>query len=161
VLKANRVAHIFSSWSRMPSLRQQLLIEEAFTAPFTPMTHMHAALEVNIPNYASAMVTADTGVPNARRGPRGDAKLVAARRATKKVTKRSPNEPRATSKTARLIEMLKRPKGATLVEVMAEFGWQVHSTRAIMSAGGSLAKKQGITVISEKVGDSRTYRIAK
>ncbi len=35
VLKANRVAHIFTSWSRMPSLRQQLLIAEAFTAPFT------------------------------------------------------------------------------------------------------------------------------
>jgi hypothetical protein len=35
VLKANRVAHIFTSWSRMPSLRQQLLIDEAFTAPFT------------------------------------------------------------------------------------------------------------------------------
>lgn len=35
VLKANRVAHIFSSWSRMPSLRQQLLIDDAFTAPFT------------------------------------------------------------------------------------------------------------------------------
>jgi hypothetical protein len=32
VLKANRVAHIFSSWSRMPSLRQQLFIDEAFTA---------------------------------------------------------------------------------------------------------------------------------
>jgi len=35
VLKANRVAHIFTSWSRMPSLRQQLLIDEAFSAPFT------------------------------------------------------------------------------------------------------------------------------
>jgi hypothetical protein len=28
-----------------------------------------------------------------------------------------------------------------------------------MSAGGSLTKKHGITVISEKIGDSRTYRI--
>ncbi|HEX4165554.1 MAG TPA: DUF72 domain-containing protein [Bryobacteraceae bacterium] len=35
VLKANRVAYIFTSWSRMPSLRRQLLIDEAFTAPFT------------------------------------------------------------------------------------------------------------------------------
>jgi Protein of unknown function (DUF3489) len=44
---------------------------------------------------------------------------------------------------------------------MARFGWQVHTTRALMSAGGSLTKKHGITVISEKVGDSRTYRIAR
>jgi uncharacterized protein YecE (DUF72 family) len=35
VLKANRVAQIFTSWSRMPSLRQQLLIDDALSAPFT------------------------------------------------------------------------------------------------------------------------------
>jgi uncharacterized protein YecE (DUF72 family) len=35
VLRANGVAHTFTSWSRMPSLRRQLLIEDAFTAPFT------------------------------------------------------------------------------------------------------------------------------
>jgi hypothetical protein len=86
--------------------------------------------------------------------------LILIRFTTKKAAKRSANEPRATSKTAQLIEMLKRPKGATLEEVTAEFGWQVHTTRAIMSAGGSLAKKHGITVISEKVGNSRTYRVA-
>ncbi len=79
----------------------------------------------------------------------------------KKAPKPAGSGPRETSKTAQLIEMLKRPKGATLEEVMAKFGWQIHTTRAIMSAGGSLTKKHGITVISEKVGDSRTYRIAK
>jgi hypothetical protein len=36
-----------------------------------------------------------------------------------------------------------------------------HTTRALMSAGRSLTKKHGITVISEKVGDARTYRIAR
>jgi hypothetical protein len=80
---------------------------------------------------------------------------------TKKAPKPAGSGPRETSKTAQLIEMLKRPKGATLEEVMAKFGWQVHTTRALMSAGGSLTKKHGLTVISEKVGDSRTYRIAK
>jgi hypothetical protein len=104
---------------------------------------------------------ASTDAPKAKREPRGEAKPAAARKATKKAAKRSANEPRATSKTAQLIEMLKRPKGATLEEVTARFGWQVHTTRAIMSAGGSLAKKHGITVISEKAGNSRTYRIAK
>jgi biopolymer transport protein ExbD len=80
---------------------------------------------------------------------------------TKKAPKPAGSGPRETSKTAQLIEMLKRPKGATLEEVMAKFGWQVHTARALMSAGGSLTKKHGLTVISEKVGDSRTYRIAK
>ena len=102
---------------------------------------------------------ANTDAPKAKRAPRGEANPAAAGKATKEAAKRIGSEPRATSKTAQLIEMLKRPKGATLEEVMAEFGWQVHTTRAIMSAGGSLTKKHGLTVISEKVGDSRTYRI--
>jgi hypothetical protein len=69
--------------------------------------------------------------------------------------------PRATSKTAPLIEMLRTPGGATLEGICKKFGWQAHTTRALMSAGGLPAKKHGITVISEKVGDSRTYRIAR
>jgi hypothetical protein len=77
-----------------------------------------------------------------------------------KAPKAAGSGPRASSKTAQLIEMLRRPQGATLEEVMARFGWQVHTTRALMSAGGSLTKKHGITVISERVGDARAYRIA-
>ena len=76
-----------------------------------------------------------------------------------KASKPAGSRPRATSKTAQLIEMLRRPRGATLEEVMARFGWQIHTTRSIMSAGGSLTKKHGITVTSERVGDARTYRI--
>ena len=101
---------------------------------------------------------------SAERAPKAKAKPAKATKtpkAAKKAKAPTPagSGPRATSKTAQLIEMLKRPGGATLEEVMAKFGWQIHTTRAIMSAGGSLTKKHGITVISEKVGDSRTYRI--
>jgi hypothetical protein len=98
-------------------------------------------------------------------GPVADATVAASAparvRSAKKVKAPKPagSGPRATSKTAQLIEMLRQPKGATLEEVMARFGWQVHTTRAIMSAGGSLTKKHGITVISDRVGDARTYRI--
>jgi uncharacterized protein YecE (DUF72 family) len=35
VLRSNGVAHTLRSWSRMPSLREQLLIEDVFTAPHT------------------------------------------------------------------------------------------------------------------------------
>ena len=49
--------------------------------------------------------------------------------------------------------------GATLEEIMTAMGWQQHTTRALMSAGGSLAKKHGLVVTSEKVGDKRTYFI--
>lgn len=35
VLASHHAAHVFNSWTRMPSLHDQLLIDEAFTAPFT------------------------------------------------------------------------------------------------------------------------------
>jgi hypothetical protein len=55
--------------------------------------------------------------------------------------------------------MLKREGGTTLEEIMTEMGWQKHTTRAMLSAGGSLTKKHGLTVTSEKVGDKRVYSI--
>ncbi len=63
------------------------------------------------------------------------------------------NAPREGSKTSRVIEMLKHESGTTLEEIMAEMGWLKHTTRSMVSAGGSLAKKHGLIVISEKVGD--------
>ena len=49
--------------------------------------------------------------------------------------------------------------GVTLEEIMAAMGWLKHTTRAMLSAGGSLTKKHGLVVTSEKVGDKRTYSI--
>jgi hypothetical protein len=46
-----------------------------------------------------------------------------------------------------------------LEEIMTEMAWQKHTTRAMLSAGGSLTKKHGLVVTSEKVGDQRTYFI--
>jgi hypothetical protein len=67
--------------------------------------------------------------------------------------------PREGSKTSQVIAMLKREGGTTLEEIMAAMAWQKHTTRAMLSAGGSLAKKHGLTVTSEKVGDKRVYSI--
>jgi hypothetical protein len=67
--------------------------------------------------------------------------------------------PREGSKTSQVIAMLKREAGTTLEEIMTAMGWQKHTTRAMLSAGGSLAKNHGLTVTSEKVGDKRTYSI--
>jgi hypothetical protein len=56
--------------------------------------------------------------------------------------------PREGSKISRVIELLKREGGVTLKQLMAEMGWQSHTTRALMSAGGSLAGKHGLIVAS-------------
>jgi hypothetical protein len=67
--------------------------------------------------------------------------------------------PRGGSKTSQVIEMLKREGGTTLEEIMSEMNWLKHTTRAMLSAGGSLTRKHGLVVISQKVGDKRTYSI--
>lgn len=65
---------------------------------------------------------------------------------------------RADSKQARLIEMLKRPKGASIEEIVEAFGWQPHTVRGAIA--GALKKKLGLEVTSEKADRRRVYRIA-
>ncbi len=65
--------------------------------------------------------------------------------------------PREGSKTSKVIAMLRRKDGTTLEEVMAVTGWQKHTARALLSAGGSLTKKYGLVIKSEKVRDRRSY----
>jgi len=67
--------------------------------------------------------------------------------------------PREGSKTSQVIAMLKREGGVTLEEIMTAMSWQKHTTRAMLSAGGSLTKNHGLVVTSEKVGDHRKYSI--
>ena len=67
--------------------------------------------------------------------------------------------PREGSKTSQLVEMLRRADGATLEQICTKLGWLPHTVRATMSVGGSLAKKHGLTVTSEKIGGERIYSI--
>ena len=65
---------------------------------------------------------------------------------------------REKSKQAQMIELLKRPDGATLNQLVEATGWQSHTVRGAMA--GSLKKKLGLTITSEKItGQERTYRI--
>jgi hypothetical protein len=52
--------------------------------------------------------------------------------------------PRAGTKQALMIEMLKRPEGATVEQIAAATGWQHHTIRGAIS--GALKKKLGLTV---------------
>ena len=61
------------------------------------------------------------------------------------------------TKQALLIEMLKRPNGATIDEIVTATGWQSHTARGAMA--GTLKKKLGLTIESEKVETrGRVYR---
>ena len=62
------------------------------------------------------------------------------------------------SKAAKILDLLKRPEGATLGAIMKASSWQAHSVRGFIS--GTLGKKMGLTVTSTKGDDGeRTYSI--
>ena len=62
------------------------------------------------------------------------------------------------SKTAKVLDLVKRSGGATLKELTKATGWQAHSVRGFLS--GALGKKMGLTVKSTKAeGGERRYSV--
>ena len=77
-----------------------------------------------------------------------------------KATKPKAEGVREGSKTATVLALIQRAKGATLAEIMDATSWQAHSVRGFVS--GTLGEKMGLTVNSEKREDgTRVYSIAK
>ena len=69
------------------------------------------------------------------------------------------SDAKRTSKQDDVIAMLRRPQGVTVDEVATATGWQRHTVRGLFS--GTLKKKLGFTLASDKEERGRVYRIVE
>lgn len=114
-----------------------------------------AAPAVTIETKASKKAAA-----GARRANVAPAKAKAGKKTTpkKKAPRSARNDVREGSKTATILELLKRPGGVTAKELLKATNWQPHSLRGFLS--GTVGKKMGLTVTSTKGEDGeRSYSV--
>ena len=120
-----------------------------------------------LPNEAGTQAEAQTDVTVTPVGPQtadvapAEAPVVMDATRPQKAPKAAtqPKGVRDGSKTAIILDLLKREGGDTSKELMTATGWQPHSVRGFLS--GTVGKKMGLKVISAKGGNGeRSYSIS-
>ncbi|HLM98197.1 MAG TPA: DUF3489 domain-containing protein [Bryobacteraceae bacterium] len=133
---------------------------EANTAATVAAQGAHVAPEkTHSKKGASQKKGAPTG-QKAAKGAKAKAGLKRQAKAAKPARAKQASAPRPESKGAKILALIRRPKGATLAELTKLTGWQNHSIRGFLS--GTVGKKMGLTVESAKREDGeRVYSIKK
>jgi len=125
--------------------------EETDTAATTAERGAHGASAKGTSKKAA---TGKKGAPKAQKTAKGGKKAANPRRAKEVAA------PRPESKGAKVLALIRRPKGATLAELAKLTGWQNHSIRGYLS--GTIGKRMGLTVESIRREDGeRVYSISK
>jgi hypothetical protein len=164
----DRATAVGRIWKAIQTLGQTApAAEETAPVPETASVPEQQAIEAvqseaaipEVTEHAPATTFAPQSPDVASSEPAAKKKATRAKKAPATAAPKDAGAPREGSKTSKVIAMLKRDGGTTLEEIMTAMGWLKHTTRAMLSAGGSLTKKHGLVVTSEKVGDKRVYSI--
>jgi hypothetical protein len=139
-----RLVEIWNSFAGVPPFGDLKPVKK-FTDRKTAVARIWRAIQALTPTAAPQAAAQ----PSSKAAPR---KAKAAQQATQ------PKPAREGSKKAIVLELLRRPEGATLQEIMSATQWLAHSVRGFLS--GALGKKMGITVESLKTPEgARAYRL--
>ena len=116
-------------------------------------------------HVAPEKASSKKGAPKGQKSAKGKAKASpkkegkAGKKAAKPAHAKEASTPRAESKGAKILELIGRPKGATLAEIMRATDWQKHSIRGFLSTA---AKKHSLKIESTKTeAGNRVYQIKK
>ncbi len=133
------------------------ITEETATAPDTAGEEQPKASKKAARAPRRAPVTPAKDRPGKKAAPAKKAPT-GAKKAKGAKTAKAVKPVREGSKTDRILDLLKRPGGATAKELMKATGWLPHSVRGFLS--GTIGKKMGLTVTSNKGEDGeRTYSV--
>ena len=132
----------------MTSVTTEEFAADPGTAPGAkPKATKKARVAPRRAHVAPAKAKAGKKTPSAKKAPKGRIKAKPAKPAT-----------RDGSKTAKILDLLRRTGGVTAKELIKATGWQPHSVRGFLS--GTVGKKMGLTVESAKREDGeRVYLI--
>ncbi len=126
----------------------------------TPETGTAPAAAAEEPKATKKARVAPQGAHVAKKKGKSAKRAGPSKKAPKGAKNKKAHAARDGSKTAKVLDLLRRPSGVTAKELMKATGWQAHSVRGFLS--GTLGKKMGLALESSKGEDGeRFYKIAR
>jgi hypothetical protein len=150
---ANRLTEVWNSFAGVAPFGNLKPVKK-FTDRKAAVARIWEAIQRLVPTVAQPAPDVAPAKAKGTKAPAKSKQRDTARPSAKKPAKVA----REGSKKAEVVELMRRPKGATLAEVMKATGWQPHTVRGFVS--GTLIKKLGLKVESFRSDEKeRCYRI--